>query len=124
MKQCPVCKNYTIQDDYDICEVCFWEYDKVAQKYPNEIIGANNVSLKQAINNYKEGGQIGGDIFKNSDKVLPDKKGRTWREADVGLTGNMARRKQPGTRLLYSNDGLVYVTTDHYKTAHYVCNYK
>ncbi|MBC1481543.1 MULTISPECIES: CPCC family cysteine-rich protein [Listeria] len=58
MKQCPVCKNYTIQDDYDICEVCFWEYDKVAQKYPNEIIGANNVSLKQAINNYENFGAI------------------------------------------------------------------
>ncbi len=78
----------------------------------------------KAIENYKEGGQIGGDIFKNSDKVLPEKKGRTWREADVGLTGAMSRKKQPGARLLYSNDGLVYVTTDHYKTVHYVCKYK
>ncbi|MEG7759778.1 CPCC family cysteine-rich protein, partial [Listeria monocytogenes] len=27
MKQCPVCENYTIEANYDICEVCYWEYD-------------------------------------------------------------------------------------------------
>ncbi|EAF8209936.1 glycosyltransferase, partial [Listeria monocytogenes] len=48
MKQCPVCENYTIEANYDICEVCYWEYDVVAQEYPDEIIGANNISLKQA----------------------------------------------------------------------------
>lgn len=52
MKQCPVCKNYTVEDNYDICEVCYWEYDLVAQEYPDEIIGANNVSLEQGIVNY------------------------------------------------------------------------
>ncbi len=35
----------------------------------------------------------------------------------------MKRSKQPGTRLLYSDDGLLYVTTDHYKTVDYVGTY-
>lgn len=52
LKQCPVCENYTIEANYDICEVCYWEYDVVAQEYPDEIIGANNISLKQAKINY------------------------------------------------------------------------
>ncbi|MED7666586.1 guanine-specific ribonuclease N1 and T1 [Pseudomonas moraviensis subsp. stanleyae] len=28
----------------------------------------------------------------------------------------MSRSNQPGTRLLYSNDGLLYITSDHYET--------
>ncbi|OFF39821.1 glycosyltransferase [Listeria monocytogenes] len=52
LKQCLVCENYTIEANYDICEVCYWEYDVVAQEYPDEIIGANNISLKQAKINY------------------------------------------------------------------------
>ena len=42
--------------------------------------------------------------------------GRVWYEADIGMSNTMSRRNQSGTRLLYSNDGLLYITTDHYKT--------
>jgi len=37
----------------DICDVCFWEYDEVAQNMPDKIIGANKVSLNTAKKNYK-----------------------------------------------------------------------
>ena len=77
----------------------------------------------KALENYVPGGQIGGDIYQNSTKLLPEVPGRVWREADVGLIGDMSRAKQPGTRLLYSNDGLLYITTDHYKTVHFIGNY-
>lgn len=77
----------------------------------------------KALENYVPGGQIGGDIYKNTTKILPDSPNRIWREADVGLIGDMSRAKQPGTRLLYSNDGLMYITTDHYKTVHFIGNY-
>lgn len=39
---CPCCGFFTIPDgDGDICPVCFWEYDTVAHKTPDEVIGAN-----------------------------------------------------------------------------------
>lgn len=61
-------------------------------------------------------GQIGGDIFLNSQKLLPESEGRIWKEADIGINNNIARSKQGGTRLLYSNDGLLFITTDHYQS--------
>ncbi|HHX0693476.1 TPA: VENN motif pre-toxin domain-containing protein [Yersinia enterocolitica] len=70
----------------------------------------------KALGNYVPGGQIGGDIFENTTHVLPSIQGRVWYEADVGLANTVSRAKQDGTRLLYSNDGLLYITTDHYKT--------
>ncbi|SUX53811.1 VENN motif pre-toxin domain-containing protein [Chromobacterium vaccinii] len=68
----------------------------------------------KALNNTNPGGQLGGDIFENSNNVLPSVPGRVWREADIGLNNTMSRSNQPGTRLLYSNDGLLYITVDHY----------
>ena len=58
------------------------------------------------------GRAIGGDVFSNREKRLPAKKGRTWYEADLNY--NCGHRNSQ--RILFSNDGLVYVTHDHYKT--------
>ncbi len=72
----------------------------------------------KSVNPHVPGGQLGGDVFKNSTGVLPTAPGRTWFEADIGLSNTITRAKQAGTRLLYSNDGLLYVTPDHYDTVH------
>ena len=58
------------------------------------------------------GKSIGGDRFGNYEGALPDKKGRTWYECDVGYRG----KKRGVKRLLYSSDGLYYYTEDHYNT--------
>lgn len=47
---------------------------------------------------------------------MPEADGRIWREADLGINNNIGRNKQAGTRLLYSNDGLLFITTDHYES--------
>lgn len=78
----------------------------------------------KALNNSVPGGQIGGDIFENSTNVLPSANGRVWYEADIGLKNTMSRSNQPGTRLLYSNDGLLYITTDHYETVTKIGSWK
>ena len=70
----------------------------------------------KALENSVPGGQIGGSIFRDDFGILPPASGRVWYEADIGLTSKMSRSNQPGTRLLYSNDGLLYVTPDHYKS--------
>lgn len=58
------------------------------------------------------GRAIGGDRFMNREKQLPEDKGRQWYEADV----NYQCGHRGSDRLLYSNDGLIYITTDHYRT--------
>lgn len=78
----------------------------------------------KALNNSVPSGQMGGDFFANSTNVLPSAAGRTWFEADVGLASTMSRSNQPGTRLLYSSDGLLYITTDHYKTVSPIGSWK
>ena len=55
---------------------------------------------------------IGGDKYKNRDGRLPDAPGRVWYEADFDYTGGYRN----DCRLLYSNDGLIFVTYDHYLT--------
>lgn len=67
--------------------------------------------------------QLGGDIFENRNGILPMVDGRVWYEADVGLVNTMGRSKQPGTRLLYSNDGEMYITTDHYENFYHIGNF-
>ena len=55
---------------------------------------------------------IGGDRFTNREGRLPEKKGRIWTEADLNYDcGN-----RNTDRLIFSNDGLIYVTYDHYNT--------
>lgn len=58
------------------------------------------------------GRAIGGDRFMNREKQLPEETGRQWYEADV----NYHCGHRGSDRLLYSNDGLIYLTTDHYRT--------
>jgi hypothetical protein len=56
-KRCPCCYYYTIDSDdeiiVDICPVCFWQYDEVAQDKPDTMLGANTVTLNQARKNFK-----------------------------------------------------------------------
>ena len=56
---------------------------------------------------------IGGDYFGNYEGQLPKAKGRKWTECDLNTLG--ARSRGP-ERLIFSNDGLIYYTPDHYET--------
>ncbi|HLS31079.1 MAG TPA: ribonuclease domain-containing protein [Flavobacteriaceae bacterium] len=58
------------------------------------------------------GKAIGGDRFGNREGLLPNKTGRQFYEADL----NYNCGKRNADRLVYSNDGLIYVTKDHYKS--------
>ncbi|AOF01100.1 ribonuclease Ba [Serratia marcescens] len=57
------------------------------------------------------GKAIGGDRFSNREGQLPTAGGRVWREADI----NYQCGRRGADRLLYSSDGLIFVTRDHYK---------
>lgn len=58
------------------------------------------------------GHTIGGDEFHNFGRVLPAGSGRVYREADLDSTC----RSRAAKRLIYSNDGLIFITTDHYNS--------
>jgi hypothetical protein len=58
------------------------------------------------------GSSIGGDRFGNRERRLPQARGRRWFEADL----DFACGRRGAKRLVWSSDGLVYVTTDHYET--------
>ncbi|KJB88981.1 barnase [Paenibacillus sp. E194] len=64
------------------------------------------------LNEVAPGKSIGGDIFRNREGKLPKKKGRIWYEADM----NYSKGFRGKDRLLFSNDGLIYKTEDHYDT--------
>ncbi len=59
-----------------------------------------------------EGAAIGGDRFGNREGLLPGAPGRDWYEADVNYTGGYRGPE----RLVYSDDGLIYYTSDHYES--------
>ena len=69
-------------------------------------------SSRNYVSDVAPGKSIGGDRFGNYEGRLPSKKGRTWYEADCYYT----KGKRNAHRILYSNDGLVYYTDDHYET--------
>ncbi len=50
--------------------------------------------------------------YKNRNSHLPCKEGRIWYEADI----NYRFGYRNSQRVIYSNDGLIFVTYDHYKT--------
>lgn len=61
---------------------------------------------------YVPGKMFTGGIYDNSDNHLPVKPGRVWYEADINYTPG----KRNKHRILWSNDGLMFVTYDHYLT--------
>lgn len=62
---------------------------------------------------YAPGKCIGGDCFGNYEGALPEKDGRTYCECDIDTLGASSRGAK---RIVFSNDGLIYYTADHYET--------
>ena len=69
-------------------------------------------SSKNCVSDVAPGYSIGGDKFGNYEGLLPDASGRKWYEADANYTAG----PRGAERILYSSDGLVYYTNDHYQT--------
>ena len=58
------------------------------------------------------GKSIGGDRFGNREGLLPEKSGRKYYECDIDYVSGTRNAK----RIIFSNDGLVYYTEDHYES--------
>ena len=69
-------------------------------------------SKKGNLNTVLPGKMIGGAVYKNSGGTLPQAPGRVWYEADI----NYVTGRRNNQRVLWSNDGLVFITYNHYET--------
>ena len=66
-----------------------------------------------SVENYMEGAAIGGDYFGNREGLLPVADGRSYAECDIDTNGYGSRGSR---RLVYSNDGLYFYTSNHYES--------
>ena len=66
-----------------------------------------------SLEEFAPGFAIGGDKFGNREGLLPTAKGRKYYECDIDTDGQKSRGAK---RLVYSNDGLIYYTDDHYES--------
>lgn len=62
---------------------------------------------------YAPGMCIGGSRFGNYEGLLPEAEGRTYTECDIDTLG---ASKRGAKRIVFSNDGLIYYTEDHYES--------
>ena len=70
------------------------------------------VSSQGNLDRVAPGKSIGGDRFGNYEQLLPTKAGRRYFECDIDYHGGRRNAK----RIIFSNDGLIYYTEDHYNT--------
>ena len=63
---------------------------------------------------YAPGKCIGGNRFGNYEGLLPEEDGRVYTECDIDTLG---ADKRGAKRMVFSNDGLIYYTDDHYQTS-------
>lgn len=70
------------------------------------------VSSKGNLWKVAPGKSIGGDKFGNREGLLPTAKGRKYFECDIDFDGKYRNAK----RIIFSNDGLIYYTEDHYES--------
>lgn len=66
-----------------------------------------------SVQKYAPGKAIGGDYYSNYEETLPVKKGRKYYECDINTNGKNSRGAE---RIVFSNDGLIFYTNDHYET--------
>lgn len=106
-------KNGTYTSKEDVA-LYIHTYNKLPKNYitKKDAEALGWVSTKGNLWDVTDHMSIGGDRFGNYEGLLPKKSGRTWYECDINYKGG----KRNAERILYSNDGLIYYTNDHYET--------
>lgn len=110
--EAPIDENgsYTTKEDVSLY---LYTYDHLPQNFITkkeaEALGWQGGSLEP----YAPGKCIGGSRFGNYEELLPEKEGRQYYECDIDTLGADRRGAK---RLVYSDDGLIYYTADHYET--------
>ena len=102
--------SYTTKDDVALYIHTYGHLpDNFITKKDAQALGWPGGSLEP----YAPGKCIGGSRFGNYEGLLPEADGRTYTECDIDTLGADSRGAK---RIVFSNDGLIYYTEDHYET--------
>ena len=102
--------TYTSKEDVALYLYLYGELPKnFITKGEAERLGWEGGSVEK----YAPGKSIGGDKFGNREGLLPKNNGRQYYECDIDTLGKNSRGAK---RIVFSNDGLIYYTDDHYET--------
>ena len=102
--------SYTTKDDVALYIHTYGHLpDNFITKKDAQALGWPSGSLEP----YAPGKCIGGSRFGNYEGLLPEADGRTYTECDIDTLGADSRGAK---RIVFSNDGLIYYTEDHYKS--------
>lgn len=102
--------SYTTKEDVSLYLYTYGELPQnFITKKEAQALGWSGGSLEP----YAPGKCIGGSYFGNYEGNLPSKNGREYHECDIDTLGKSSRGAK---RIVYSNDGLIFYTGDHYKT--------
>lgn len=101
---------YTTKDDVALYIHTYGHLpDNFITKKEAQSLGWSGGSLEP----YAPGKCIGGSRFGNYEGLLPEAEGRTYTECDIDTLG---ASKRGAKRIVFSNDGLIYYTADHYES--------
>ena len=101
---------YTSKDDVALYIYLYGELpDNFMTKSEAQKLGWEGGSLEP----FAPGMCIGGDRFGNYEGLLPEADGRSYKECDIDTLYATSRGAK---RIVYSNDGLIYYTEDHYES--------
>lgn len=103
--------SYTSKDEV---AVYIHTYGKLPSNYiaKKEAKALGWVSKEGNLDEVAPGKSIGGDKFGNYEGMLPKEDGRQYYECDIDFDGTYRNEK----RIIYSDDGLIFYTEDHYET--------
>lgn len=100
--------TYTTRDDVALYLFTFGHLpDNFITKAQAQKLGWSGGGLDR----YADGTCIGGDRFGNYEGLLPKASGRTYTECDIDT---LHKNSRGAKRIVFSNDGLIYYTDDHY----------
>ncbi len=112
--------EYEVTIDYD--GVYTSKEDVALYLYTYDELPQNFITKKEAKKLGWEGGSlepyapgmcIGGDNFGNYEEILPVEDGVTYKECDIDTLG---AKKRGAKRIVFSNEGDIYYTEDHYES--------
>lgn len=102
--------SYTTKEDVALYLYLYGHLpDNFITKRQAQDLGWSGGSLEP----YAPGMCIGGSRFGNYEGLLPEAEGRTYTECDIDTLG---AEKRGAKRIVFSNDGLIYYTGDHYES--------